>query len=190
MKTSASPFFLAINQKRKPDILSGKTSGEECRFSWKFTKSLCEKRAISRLMATEITANYVESLKLLLNRLIWASAQNFLAVEHRHKNDAVLIESNTNVTSIQKERRQVPTSIWWGVYISGLFAGSKIKSIEGCTFNYSFNHAPGSAVAIDKKIHRKLWCHNHEHVTLWFHLTQVQIKAVQHFSSDCGFCGV
>ena len=90
-------------------------------------------------MDAEIPVNYVSQLSGHKNLKSLVSYKTAIGIEQRH-------EGNSHVKSCQpfKQREEKQSSLGEEPF-SGLFAASNVRKIEGCTFNFSFNNAPGSS---------------------------------------------
>ena len=150
-----SPFFLAINHKRKPESQVWYTNGALGKNSiGKFlvdaakaaglpgnvTNHSVRKTCISRLMDAEVPENYVAQLSGHKN-LKSLDAYKAASTAHQRKMSKVLSRS-TSVGSQQSRALQPSASVNYRESASstatGLFSGANIGKFEGCTFNFNF----------------------------------------------------
>lgn len=161
MKHPDSPFFLAINHKRKPGsqiwysksplgknaigkflVNAAKAAGLPGNISNHSVRKTC----ISRLMDAEFPENYVAQLSGHKNL---KSLDAYKSASHSHQRQMSLVlsrssESSTGSTSnsgstqgakpaLSVQRNETSTS----TSTEGFFSGASIGKFEGCTFNFN-----------------------------------------------------
>ena len=157
-KQPESPFFLAVNHRRKPSsqiwysnaalgknligkflVTAAKTAGLPGNISNHSVRKTC----ISRLMDAEVPVNYVAQLSGHKN-LKSLDAYKAASTVHQRKMSNILSRAtstqSTNVSqpstfssffkSVKSQESATTTA-------SGLFSGAKIGKFEGCTFNFN-----------------------------------------------------
>ena len=155
MNSADSPFYLAINYRRRPGInfwymraplgKNGidklmKTAAQSASLQGNFTNHTVRKACISRLMDAEVPVNYVAQLS---GHRTLKSLDSYKAASADHQRKMSLILSRSGQESIQTstvsvhENTTLPANLPKDVSKSGVFSGACIGKIEGCTFTFN-----------------------------------------------------
>ena len=155
MNSADSPFYLAINYRRRPGsnvwymrALLGKneigklmkTAAQSAGLLGNFTNHTVRKTCLSRLMHAEVPVNYVAQLSAHRNLKSLDSFQAASA-DHQRKMSFSLSRSGqestqTSTVSVH-ENTTLPANLPKDVSKSGVFSGACIGKIEGCTFKFN-----------------------------------------------------
>ena len=155
MNSADSPFYLAINYRRRPGsniwymrVPLGKneigkllkTAAQSAGLQGNFTNHSVRKTCISRLMDAEVPINYVAQLSGHRNL---KSLDSYKATYANYQRKMSLILSRSGQESTQTstvsvhENTTLPANLPKYVSKSGVFSGACIGKIEGCTFTFN-----------------------------------------------------
>ena len=155
MNSADSPFYLAINYRRRPGSNVWymraplgkneigklmKTAAQSAGLLGNFTNHTVRKTCLSRLMHAEVPVNYVAQLSAHRNLKSLDSYQAASA-DHQRKMSFSLSRSGkestqTSTVSVH-ENTTLPANLSKDVSKSGVFSGACIGKIEGCTFKFN-----------------------------------------------------
>ena len=155
MNSADSPFYLAINYRRRPGSNVWymraplckneigklmKTAAQSAGLLGNFTNHIVRKTCLSRLIDAEVPVNYVAQLSGHRNLKSLDSYQAASA-DHQRKMSFSLSRSGqestqTSTVSVH-ENTTLPANLPKDVSKSGVFSGACIGKIEGCTFKFN-----------------------------------------------------
>ena len=164
MNEADSPFYLAINYRRRPDSSIWymkaplgkneigklmKTAAQTAGLQGNITNHSVRKTCISRLMDAEVPVNYVAQLSGHRN-LKSLDSYKAASVEHQRKMSLILSRSgeqstqSSTVSSLVQESSTVPVNLPKAVNPNeslqpGVFSGACIGKIEGCSFTFNIH---------------------------------------------------
>lgn len=159
MKNADSPFYLAINHRRRPGnsiwymkAPLGKneigklmtTAAQAAGLQGNITNHSVRKTCISRLMDAEVPVNYVAQLSGHRN-LKSLDSYKAASVEHQRKMSLILSRSgeqstqSSTVSSLHESSTLPVTQLPKDVNKPGVFSGACIGKIEGCSFTFNIH---------------------------------------------------
>ena len=170
MNSADSPFYLAINYRRRPgsnfwymraplgkngiDKLM-KTAAQSAGLQGNFTNQTC----ISRLMDAEVPVNYVAQLS---GHRTLQSLDSYKAASADHQRKMSLILSRSGQESTQTstvsvhENTTLLANLPKDVSKSGVFSGACIGKIEGCTFTFNITRVREESLKSAKPKKRRI----------------------------------
>jgi integrase len=181
MKLADSPFFLAINRRRKPECniwyaKSALGKNEIGKFLCKAAKAAnlpghisnhsVRKTCISRLMDAGVPQNYVAQLSGHKNLKSLDSYKSASVSDQRRMSLTLSRPSTSQVSTPQKQQQlsskptfmsqQQDISIDRRSAVDGVFAGASIDRFENCSFNFYLAHNQTTSPEVVSKKRRIL----------------------------------